>query len=130
MRRRLTLIPILAAWLLATGSHWDLVQTFAWGRMIATYSQTMPLAQAVKLTFTPDNLCGVCEIVSDAKQQSPDSTLPTDGSRLTAKAVLLFQPAPVFLQTLVTTALEIPRDLAPLERDKSPPPVPPPRALA
>jgi hypothetical protein len=48
MRRKFSLILTLAAWLLATGSHWDLVQTFGWGRMIATYSQSMSFAQAVK----------------------------------------------------------------------------------
>ena len=47
MRRKFSLVLTLAAWLLATGSQWDLAQTFAWGRMIVTYSQTMSVAQAV-----------------------------------------------------------------------------------
>ncbi len=53
MRRRLSLLTLLTAWLLATGSQWDMVQTLGWGRMIVRYSQTMTLAQAVRLTFTP-----------------------------------------------------------------------------
>jgi hypothetical protein len=60
MGRRLALILTLTAWLFATGSHWDLVQTFGWGRMIAAYSKTMPLAEAIRLTFTTDNVCSIC----------------------------------------------------------------------
>ncbi len=92
MRRKLSLITMMTAWLLATGSHWDLVQTFAWGRMIANYSQSMPLAQAIKLTFTPDNLCGICESVSEAKQQ--DTAAPTTPSATVAKAELPLATAP------------------------------------
>ena len=44
MRRQVSIVLVLAAWLLATGSQWDLAQTFAWGRMITTYSASMPLA--------------------------------------------------------------------------------------
>ncbi|MET0262228.1 MAG: hypothetical protein ABW223_04975 [Rariglobus sp.] len=127
MRRKLSLITMLTAWLLATGSHWDLVQTFAWGRMIATYSQSMSLSQAVKLTFTADNLCGVCESVSDAKQHQ-DSALPSDG-KATGKILMVFQPQPVFFTTLRVTGKWPQRELSPAVRDRSPPPVPPPRAL-
>ncbi len=67
MSRRFPAIFVLCAWLLASGAQWDLLQSFAWGRMIATYSQTMPMADAIRLTFTADNLCGVCEFVADAR---------------------------------------------------------------
>ena len=127
MRRKLSLITMLTAWLLATGSHWDLVQTFAWGRMIATYSQSMSLAQAVKLTFTPDNLCGVCESVSEAKQHQ-DSALPTDGKTM-GKILLVFQPQTGFFAELAVTEHYAPNETRLALRDRSPPPVPPPRAL-
>jgi len=48
MRRQLSLILTLTAWLLATGSHWDLVQTFALGRMFASYAQSMSFTQAAQ----------------------------------------------------------------------------------
>ncbi|CAM2987679.1 hypothetical protein [Rariglobus hedericola] len=127
MRRKLSLITMLTAWLLATGSHWDLVQTFAWGRMIANYSQSMSLAQAVKLTFTPDNLCGVCESVSEAKQHQ-DSALPSD-AKSTGKILMVFQPQPVFFATLPVIGKWTPSVTSPVMRDRSPPPVPPPREL-
>ncbi len=118
---------MLTAWLLATGSHWDLVQTFAWGRMIATYSQSMPLAQAIKLTFTPDNVCGVCESVSEAKQQQ-DTTLPSD-AKSAGKILMVFQAQPVFVAELGISGKWTPREMSPAVRDRSPPPVPPPRVL-
>jgi len=127
MRRKLSLIAMLTAWLLATGSHWDLVQTFAWGRMIATYSQSMPLAQAVKLTFTPDNLCGVCESVSEAKQQQ-DPTVPSD-AKAPGKILLVFEPASVFVAELALAGQWMSCEASPVLRDGSPPPVPPPRAM-
>jgi hypothetical protein len=70
MRSKLSLILTLLAWLLATGSHWDLVQTYAWGRMIATYSQSMSVTEAVKKTFTPETMCNLCQSVATAKQSS------------------------------------------------------------
>jgi hypothetical protein len=127
MRRKLSLITMLTAWLLATGSHWDLVQTFAWGRMIANYSQTMSLEQAIKLTFTPDNLCGVCESVSEAKQQQ-DTTLPSDAKSM-GKILMVFQAQPVFFTELPMMEKWTPGETSPLLRDRSPPPVPPPREL-
>lgn len=127
MRRKLSLITMLTAWLLATGSHWDLVQTFAWGRMIATYSQSMSLAQAVKLTFTPDNLCGVCESVSEAKQRQ-DAALPSD-AKPAGKILMVFQPQAVFVAELALSGTWISSEEHPAWRDRSPPPVPPPRVM-
>lgn len=127
MRRKLSLITMLVAWLLATGSHWDLVQTFAWGRMLANYSQTMPLAQAVKLTFTPDNLCGLCESVSEAKQQQ-DAALPSDGTGF-GKIPLVCQPVPSLIGVSSSGETWALCDLAPTGRERHPPPVPPPQTL-
>lgn len=125
MRRKLTLITMLFAWLLATGSHWDLVQTFAWGRMIVTYSESMPLAQAIKLTFTPENVCGVCESVGEAKRHQ-NTALPADGTGF-GKIHLVFQPATVFCPAPPARGKWIAREHAPVVRDRLPPPVPPPR---
>ncbi len=127
MRRKLSLITMLTAWLLATGSHWDLVQTFAWGRMIASYSQSMPLEQAIKLTFTADNLCGVCESVSEAKQQQ-DAALPSDW-KASGKILLVFQPHSAFVAELAEAGKSLMRETTPAWRDRLPPPVPPPRAV-
>jgi hypothetical protein len=126
MRRRLSLITLLTAWLLASGSQWDLVQALGWGRMILRYSQSMPVAQAVRLTFTPDNLCGVCESVSRAKQQAP-ATLPHNPDSL-GKFILVFQPATAVYAPLPVTAKLPPGEASPQGQGRAQPPVPPPRA--
>ena len=76
MRRRLSLLLALTAWLMATGSHWDLVQTVAWSRMFATYAGTVPLSEALRLTFAPGNECAMCDLVQRAKQPEPGPALP------------------------------------------------------
>lgn len=127
MRRKFSLILTLTAWLLATGSHWDLVQTFAWGRMIAIYAQSMPLREAVRLTFTPDNLCSVCKVVSEAKQQDGPGSLPA--GKWDVKILLAFAPN-------AETAFTAPASGGWLESGplygsafRTPPPLPPPRGF-
>ena len=127
MRRKLSLITMLFAWLLATGSHWDLVQTFAWGRMIATYSQSMSLTEAVRLTFTPDNLCGICESVSAAKQQQEhDNALPSEAKSF-GKILLVYQPVPVVFAPVLSAVNGHCDETRPAYRERAQPPVPPPR---
>ncbi|MES1166664.1 MAG: hypothetical protein ABUL68_01545 [Pseudomonadota bacterium] len=129
MRRKFSLVLTLAAWLLATGSQWDLAQTFAWGRMFVTYAGSMSFTQAVQKTFDGE-MCAICAAVQDAKQQESTSA-PAPGGRLTAKIILvcaphapgLFRPAPYFAGLAPSVS-------APLSAERSAPPSPPPRALA
>lgn len=100
MRSRLATIFVLCAWLFATGSQWDLVQTFAWGRMIATYTKTMPVTEAVRLTFTADNLCGICQVVAQAKQDAaPPATAATNPAE--GKILLALTSTPQVILGLV-----------------------------
>ncbi len=132
MRHKLSLILTLAAWLLATGSHWDLVQTFAWGRMIATYSQSMSFTKAVQKTFSVEGMCGLCEIVSTAKQQpSPDQDAAGAAGKSFGKILLVFAPdtaAPLLLAP--SSPSWSPSDQTAPPPTRAAPPVPPPRALA
>jgi len=126
MRQRVSLILTLSAWLLATGSHWDLVQTFGWGRMIATYAKTMPVSEAVRLTFTGDNLCSVCEFVQDSKQAQDSSPVP--GGRLETKVLLVFQPVPDVVVAAPEFAVWTSIEPVFAGIGRSSPPTPPPRA--
>ena len=100
MSRRASLILTLTAWLFATGSHWDIVQTFAWGKMFATYAQSMSYTDAARLTFSADNLCDVCEIVDEAKngnnsEQSQPGTAGTQKIQLALggiEQIAVFRP--------------------------------------
>ena len=130
MRQKFSLILTLVAWLLATGSHWDAVQTFAWGRMIADYSREMTLAQAITKTFSPQTMCPLCHAVADAKQQeSGNAAVP--GAKTPGKIILVCAPrAFVFSSPAPSYVGLIASALAPSSADRSPPPGPPPRALA
>lgn len=128
MKRRFQITVILFAWLLATGGQWHLIQSFAWGRMIVAYAKTMPLREAVRLTLTPDNMCGVCELVSAAQQQYGDTTLPA-GTSLDTKAPLVFQTvAPVVIAAPVASSWSL-SDRETPTAERSAPPLPPPRAI-
>ena len=128
MRQRLSLLLTLAAWLFATGSHWDLVQTFAWGKMFATYAQSMSYADAARLTFNPGNLCSVCEFVQDNQQATAETGQPAPAEAGTSKILLALAATP----TVVITAPDAPvwprRDLTVPAPPRVAPPVPPPRA--
>lgn len=128
--RRFSTLLVLCAWLLATGSHWDLVQSFGWGRMIAQYSQSMPLAEAIRLTFTTDNFCGVCEVVNTARATDPaDDDAPPPSSRdLKVQLALLTVPRVVIAAPTVLERFSVSPSRAPTRDD--PPPLRPPRPLA
>ncbi len=132
MRHKFSLILTLCAWLLATGSHWDLVQTFAWGRMIATYSQSMSLTKAVQKTFSVEGMCGVCVAVQDAKQHDATAgNTPGAPGKSLGKILLVFAPvatAPLLLPSAFSP-WSLSDQLTP-SSDPAAPPVPPPRALA
>ena len=132
MRHKLSLVLTLAAWLLATGSHWDVVQTFAWGRMIATYSQTMSLTQAVQKTFSAGATCGVCEIVATAKSQdAANPAAPTAPGKTLEKIHLVFAPAPAapLLLSSASFSWSLSDQTVPVSC-RAAPPVPPPRFVA
>jgi len=131
MRQRLSLVLTLTAWLFATGGQWDVVQTFGWGRMIFTYSQSIPLLRAVEQTFRGDTLCGVCLAVQAAKQrqQSTDAKVPNPRA---PEKIFLANPAGVgvFASAAFACTGLVPDLPAPVSADRSAPPGPPPRRLA
>jgi hypothetical protein len=108
-----------------------LVQTFGWGRMIATYAQSMSFAQAVKKTFSAGATCGVCDAVATAKQQdAADSSAPTAPGKSFGKIHLVFAPealSPLFILPVVVPWS--PSDRPVPSSCRAAPPVPPPRAV-
>ena len=126
MRSRFQIVVILFAWLLATGGQWHLVQSFAWARMFTAYAKTMPVSEAARLTFTPDNMCGVCELVSAAQQQHGDTALPA-GTSLDAKTPLVFQPVPAVIIAAPTAPSWSLADRDTPASERAAPPLQPPR---
>jgi len=128
MRQRFALFSLFTAWFLATGSQWDIVQTFAWARMMVGYAQTMPLDEAVAQTFDPAKPCPLCLAVSKAKQQQ-DRSLPPE-INLRTKLVMLFQPATKFVAAVHQENAWLRADWNLPTTERPSPPVPPPRGQA
>lgn len=130
--RRLSTLFVLFAWLLASGTHWDLVQSFGWAKMAVNYSRTMPLDEALRLTFSPENLCGVCEFVADAKTRSAasDTAAPAPADPAAkGKLILATAPEHVFVHCSVP-APEWPTEHFLADAHARPaPPTEPPRAV-
>ncbi len=125
MWRKLQISAVLLAWLLATGSQWDLAQVFAWGQMIANYSRTMPVSEAIRMTFTQGNECGICVAVDEAKQQQDSPTTPA--TKAPGKILLVFQPVPVIVIIVPDSSPWPSGGQTMLGASRASPPVPPPR---
>ena len=131
MRRQLSLVLTLTAWLFATGSHWDAVQAFGWGRMIVTYSHSMPLLRAVQTTFAGDTLCGVCAMVQGAKQQQDASGAKVPGTKAPEKILFVGTSRTLVLASPVAGCVGlVPAVAAPGSTERMPPPLLPPRSRA
>lgn len=131
--RRFSTLLVLCAWLLSSGAHWDMVQGFAWGRMIATYSRTMPISEAIRLTFDAGSLCGVCEFVADNNTRTDGShaardSAPATGDATKGKLHLLFAPNYVFVFSSALSTAWMVEDFFSDACARPAPPTEPPRA--
>lgn len=128
MRRSFSVACLLLAWLCANGAVWNVVQVVAWAKMFHDYSQVMPAAEAIELTFDGTAPCGLCEL-AQAGQDSARRQLPRDSALggETEKILLLadFAPACVLNAPAGTWPGLVPA--AGLARTDAVP-VPPPRA--
>jgi len=75
VRRKISLICLLTAWLCANGVVWNVVQVVGWAKMIHDYSDVMPVAKAIKLTFSGEAPCNFCRVAESGKDQA-DQQLP------------------------------------------------------
>jgi hypothetical protein len=62
----------LLAMLLASGSHWVALQTVAFGSMLVRFSQSVPLGEAVTMTFDGEHPCPLCHAVQEGRQQEEE----------------------------------------------------------
>lgn len=80
MRRKISIGCLLLAWLCANGALWNVVQVVAWAKMLHDYSQVMPAAEAVKITFDGSAPCALCKISERgrdaAREQLPREPAP------------------------------------------------------
>lgn len=126
MLRKLQLCALLIAWLFATGAQWDVAQLWAWGSMIANYSRTMAVTEAVKLTFEPTTMCTVCKAVAAAKKRETATPAVAAG---VGKVLLVFQPAPTVVVAPSSRERWTAAEVLIRDETRAAPPTPPPRAV-
>jgi hypothetical protein len=128
VRQRIHVPIVLFLCLIATGSQWDLVQTFAWGRMMVMNSHSMPLSKAVAQTFSGE-MCPICHLVANAeKQEKSRSEIPE--AKLAGKVLLYFQKAPAVVVTAPDGVAWFPGNPLVATEGRVAPPVPPPRGVS
>jgi hypothetical protein len=64
---------VVLALCLSIGAHWVVLQSVAWGTMVAQYAQHVPLSQAVAQTFDGDHPCNLCKRISAAQHSEKKS---------------------------------------------------------
>lgn len=113
------------AWLCASGAQWDVVQVLAWARMFGENARVLPLREAFARTFSPEARCELCGVVSQARQEQEERSLPAATSET---KIVLFAPA-AELPVVAAPVREAwpPVAAAAQSHLRLPPPVPPPR---
>ena len=79
MRRQLSFACLLLAWLCANGVIWNAVQVVGWAKMFHDYSQVMPAAQALQLTFSGEAPCDFCHL-AESGQDAAREHLPVNAA--------------------------------------------------
>ncbi|MCL4180100.1 MAG: hypothetical protein KJ072_20425 [Verrucomicrobia bacterium] len=122
--RHLATVLAIASVLLASGGHWLLLQSVAWGGMLISYSTRTSISEAISRTFDGKHPCKLCRVVQAGREKETDRpTLPSpripdlfcDLRRVTVPSCQAELPQ-------VTSALH---RLNSLDRR---PPIPPPKA--
>jgi hypothetical protein len=76
--RRLTHVIVLVAFILSCGGQWAFFQCIAWANMIREYSEMVPLAQAVQMTFSGQYPCPICKAIAEKKSSEQQKSLALD----------------------------------------------------
>jgi hypothetical protein len=58
---------LVAAFACSVGLHWAVLQSIAWMGMLVTYSQQLPLAEAMVKTFDGNHPCPLCKEIARGK---------------------------------------------------------------
>ena len=113
MRKNLSIAGLLLAWLCANGALLDSVQVLAWGRMFASYAETMSVTAALRETFNPDKPCELCLRVADAKHHAEQSA-PAQIERTVSRIDLVCDAPETFVFTpVVRDWPDVPSSAAP-----------------
>ena len=126
VRRTLSTIALLLAWLCANGAVWNVVQLVAWTKMFHDYAQVMPVATALRVTFDGSAPCDLCQLSQNAQDTARDQ-LPRDAALGGSDRLLLAceTATPVVVRAPDFSWPGLVHEAGTMRRD--PVPLPPPR---
>lgn len=120
--RKIGNLLMIVAVLLATGTHWMVLQSIAWTGMLAENLQTNSLSKAIVCTFDGKHPCCICKEIAKRKQSERKSDLQMESTKLEfpySKSEFVFCPPSAFRE------MRAGDESGPLLTHA--PPVPPPR---
>lgn len=113
------------------GGHWLILQSVAWVRMIAAFSQRDSFGAAIVKTFDGKHPCSMCLKIRAERQQEEQqqkATLQINPERMMDVMLVL---RPVFLYPAPVDVRDAMPFMPPLHAGfLEPPPTPPPRELS
>jgi hypothetical protein len=71
----MTHLIVLVAFVFSCGGQWGVFQVIAWANMIREYSEMVPLAQAVQMTFSGQYPCPICKAIAEKKSSEQQKAL-------------------------------------------------------
>jgi hypothetical protein len=86
--------------MVSMNGHFAMIQTFAWGNMLWTYSNESSLSEAIEKTFDGEHPCHLCKLVKKSKNE--DNQKPLLKSEIKMEIAL---PKPVKVPLPVSTEL-------------------------
>jgi hypothetical protein len=116
---------LILALLGATGGHWAVLQTVAWGDMLAKNLQTDSVEAAIKKTFDGSHPCKLCKQISAGKSSEKKSETP-----LGIKKLEFISERPMFVFVAPQNFQLLTESFSPLDGLNHLPSVPPPRSLS
>jgi hypothetical protein len=123
--RKLSHLVLILAVVMATGTHWLLLQSVAWTTMLADNLHSTSFAAAVERTFDGNHPCCLCRQIAREKQNEKKTNLRVEWKKVEFSylpSIFTFK-APAFFWEI--SAVDEPVfSLSPT------PPVPPPRLSA
>jgi len=106
------------------GGHWAILQSVAWVTMVAGYSHTSPLKEALVKTFDGKHPCPICQFVANGKK----SEQKQETRKLMTKLDLFLAASSPGLCPPAREPLRFARARSAAVRNAAPP-TPPPRHL-
>ena len=122
--RRLGHVLLILALLMATGSHWALLQSVAWTNMLAENLHSYSFTEAMVRTFDGKHPCRLCCHIAEGKKTEKKTEFPVEIKKLE----FIQLSAPLILTAPRMLALEV-RAQGAIHSLIYQPPFPPPRSL-